>query len=141
MENTKCKYCGSNVIKGKDICNNCYQKEPLIRKLLQMVNDTFEMYGKMGDIEKLIELLKQVKYCGVNVDEYYLRDVAKHLLANDFTKVVRCKDCKYWEVFMLTDKSRDYGCCKHTYDRFSEETCRHRHKTDFCSYGELKELG
>ena len=46
MENTKCKYCGSNAIKGKDICNNCYQKKPLIRTLLQMVNDTFEMYGK-----------------------------------------------------------------------------------------------
>ena len=57
----------------------------------------------------------------------------------DLVEVVRCKDCKHWEVFMLTDKSRNYGCCKHTYDRFSEETSRHRHKTDFCRYGERKE--
>ena len=91
----------------------------------------------MTDTEKLIELLRQVKYCGVNVDEYYLSDVAKHLLANDFTKVVRCKDCKYCQViYPLKEISKEpemvYYC------NLLEYTTVPSH---FCSYGELKELG
>ena len=32
--------------------------------------------------DKLLEILRQVKHCGASVDEYYLNDVADHLLAN-----------------------------------------------------------
>jgi predicted ATP-dependent serine protease len=42
----KCKYCGTDTPKYSDICSNCRTKLILVRKLLQMVRDTFEMYGK-----------------------------------------------------------------------------------------------
>ena len=50
MQEVKCKYCGGKLSKaeqryGKGICSNCSRKLPLVRKLLQMVKDTFEMYG------------------------------------------------------------------------------------------------
>ncbi len=41
----KCKYCGT-VLASAKICSNCYEKLQLIRKLLKMVRDTYEMYGK-----------------------------------------------------------------------------------------------
>ena len=42
-----CKYCGcSGVGSTSNICSNCYAKLRLIRTLLKMVRDTFEMYGK-----------------------------------------------------------------------------------------------
>ena len=45
MEIKKCKYCGAK-IKGQGyICGNCMHKRPLVRKLLQMVKDTYEMKG------------------------------------------------------------------------------------------------
>lgn len=44
-----CKYC-DKLIRSRHglkvgICENCERKLPLVRKLLQMVKDTFEMYG------------------------------------------------------------------------------------------------
>lgn len=39
------KYCGSTVGSAK-ICTNCYEKLRLIRKLLKMVRDTYDKYGK-----------------------------------------------------------------------------------------------
>ena len=52
MQEVKCKYCGGKVLKGfekQGICANCHRKLPLVRKLLQMVKDTFEMYGGKGN--------------------------------------------------------------------------------------------
>lgn len=46
----KCKYCGSTVGSAK-ICTNCYEKLRLIRKLLKMVRDTYEKYGK-GEVKR-----------------------------------------------------------------------------------------
>ena len=48
MQEIKCKYCGGHVPKNYEtfrMCTNCYNKLPLVRELLQMVKDTFEMYG------------------------------------------------------------------------------------------------
>ena len=48
MKELKCKYCGGKLYNGHlstGICTSCYGKRKLIRKLLQMVKDTFEMYG------------------------------------------------------------------------------------------------
>lgn len=49
MQEIKCKYCGHKC-SGRHyikigVCTNCDRKRPLVRKLLQMVKDTFEMYG------------------------------------------------------------------------------------------------
>ena len=46
MARNKCKYCGSNAGRAK-ICRACYEKLKLIRKLLKMVRDTYEKYGKV----------------------------------------------------------------------------------------------
>ena len=45
MEIKKCKYCGATIKGQVDICNNCIRKRPLVRQLLQMVKDTYEMKG------------------------------------------------------------------------------------------------
>ena len=45
MENKKCKYCGAIVNGQGFICSNCIRKRPLVRKLLQMVRDTYELKG------------------------------------------------------------------------------------------------
>ena len=45
MEIKKCKYCGAKVHGQGDICTKCKNKRPLVRKLLQMVKDTYEMKG------------------------------------------------------------------------------------------------
>ncbi len=55
----------------------------------------------------------------------------------DVVKVVRCKDCKYCEVFYpikeIGEEAIKGHCCRlHN---------SYRKQTDFCSYGELKELG
>ena len=42
----RCKYCGAKVSKGNDICTQCYTKRRLIRKLQQMIRDTFERVKK-----------------------------------------------------------------------------------------------
>ena len=46
MAKNKCKYCGQNAGQAK-ICSACYEKLKLIRKLLKMVRDTYEKYGKV----------------------------------------------------------------------------------------------
>lgn len=46
MARNKYKYCGSTAGSAK-ICTNCYEKLKLIRKLLKMVRDTYEKYGKV----------------------------------------------------------------------------------------------
>ena len=45
-EKHKCKYCGHKSYTSNNICSACYVKLGLVRKLLKMVKDTFEMYGK-----------------------------------------------------------------------------------------------
>ena len=52
MEERKCKYCGIELSKSYTelgVCINCFRKLPLVRKLLQMVKDTFEIYGGKGN--------------------------------------------------------------------------------------------
>ena len=54
MKEVNCKYCGGKLSKAEQrykigICSNCYRKLPLVRKLLQMVKDTFKMYGGKGN--------------------------------------------------------------------------------------------
>ena len=44
----KCKYCGHKSYTANNICSAGYGKLGLVRKLLKMVRDTFEMYGKGG---------------------------------------------------------------------------------------------
>ena len=53
MQEVKCKYCGKKCTGRQyikiSVCSNCDRKLPLVRKLLQMVKDTFEMYGGKGN--------------------------------------------------------------------------------------------
>lgn len=85
--------------------------------------------------EKLIDILSIPIHPRIGAD--YTEVVADYLLDNDVLPVVRCKDCKYWEVrtsnetageCMCGDKSTGYGSC---FFSFSE---------DFCSYGERKDV-
>jgi hypothetical protein len=81
----------------------------------------------MGMRKKLIELLADVGLCHYDV-------IADHLIANDVVPVVRCKDCKHWNIRTGNDPSLKYYCnadgmwCKPV-----------RSADDFCSYGERKD--
>ena len=49
MEKGKCKYCGRTIKESsasKTVCCNCQLKLQLVRKLLQMVRDTYEKSGR-----------------------------------------------------------------------------------------------
>ena len=93
----------------------------------------------MTDRDRLIELIwcsgrdyddyvDEQHEMGMPAHEDFESWLADDLLANDFTKVVRCKDCKCCMVL------QDGGVrC----ERF--EGLMMIGATDFCSYGELKE--
>lgn len=42
----KCEFCGAGVGEYVKICSNCMQKQKLIRKMQQMIRDTFERVKK-----------------------------------------------------------------------------------------------
>lgn len=54
---------------------------------------------------------------------------------NDSVKVVRCKNCKFCEIYMRYGKPIDYSCtCEHWQD--AEGWDKSVEPDDFCSYGE-----
>lgn len=55
----KCRYCGKNVTNGGDICVNCRDKLPYVRKLLSMVNDMREKRDRAKKAEECSDELKQ----------------------------------------------------------------------------------
>lgn len=52
----------------------------------------------------------------------------------DVVPVVRCKDCKYFEI----DEGDELGECKCGYISLSYSGVLYPHRTDFCNYGERK---
>ena len=54
--------------------------------------------------------------------------------ASDVVEVVRCKDCKYFEI----DEEDELGECKCGYKAISYGGALYPRRTDFCSYGERK---
>ena len=81
--------------------------------------------------EKLMVLIGQVQDCGCDVTDVvkmkYVENntLVDHLINNDVVPVVRCKDCKYYEL---------HKCHNNANGWFS-----HRTSDDFCSYGERRE--
>jgi hypothetical protein len=55
--------------------------------------------------------------------------IADYLIANDVVPVVRCKDCKHFNIGMLGFN----WCDAHSYDELIE--CK---ENDYCSYGERR---
>ena len=86
--------------------------------------------------DRLAEIIQDIKDC--NPTNWHKPEfMANSLLANDVVEVVMCKDCE---------------CCKLCYPAkaIGEEAIegyycnmfkQYRKPNDFCSYGELKELG
>lgn len=102
----------------------------------------------MTDRDRLIELLHKAEdICDSTLDcdtcKYVLSGscktvlIADYLLANDFTKVVRCEKCKFACFQYNTDKYPFglYACKKQPTGRAYKKV-KGNH---FCSYGELKE--
>jgi hypothetical protein len=58
----------------------------------------------------------------------------KSMPTEDVVPVVRCKDCKYFDV----DEEDELGECKCGYITVSYNGALYPHRTDFCSYGERK---
>lgn len=52
----------------------------------------------------------------------------------DVVPVVRCKDCKYFEI----DEEDELGECKCGYIAVSYNGALYPHRTDYCSYGERR---
>lgn len=98
----------------------------------------------MSDRDRLIELLKDTPMLDVlyRQDEEW-ESAADHLLANDVTKVVRCKDCKHWEALggrWDNNHHRKDGRCN-ALVRFHDSERYCTMEDHFCGYGKLKELG
>lgn len=49
----------------------------------------------------------------------------------DAVEVVRCKDCKWYELFYTLNGNEFRCCCRESKDSL-------RNSDDYCSYGELK---
>ena len=78
------------------------------------------------------DLLNNADILTVQTREYGTIDVVpveylSNLPAADVVKVVRCKDCKHWKH----EEDVDFVCTRHYGYRLS---------TDFCSYGERREV-
>ena len=85
------------------------------------------MTDRDRDRDRLTELINH------KVDAFFkTEELADHLLENDVTKVIRCKDCKYQDdcAGQIVHTTRDYVL---------EQNISTYNKVDFCSYGELKE--
>lgn len=99
---------------------------------------------KFTDRDKLIELLNNKQQYGIATEEppeaiYTIENhqLADYLLANGVIVPVRCKDCKYCE---LRYPAKEIGKeAIEGYYCFANK--RYLKSTDFCSCGELKELG
>ena len=82
----------------------------------------------MTDRDTLIELINQ------KVDAFFkTEELADYLLENDVTKVIRCKDCKYY--YCVDNKTR---LCTNK-NNLTLKTALTISREHYCSYGELKE--
>lgn len=82
----------------------------------------------MTDRDRLIELINQ------KVDAFFkTEELADYLLENDVTKVIRCKDCKYY--YCVDNKTR---LCTNK-NNLTLKTALTISREHYCSYGELKE--
>jgi hypothetical protein len=97
----------------------------------------------MSDRDRLIELIKNAPttdtvYGNIKLQTpiQTVQTIADHLLANDVIKIVRCKDCRYWQ-----DKNSigTQGICNCGEMEMSYGGEFYPLANDFCSYGELKE--
>ena len=84
----------------------------------------------MTDRDRLIELIRTVD--NMRLMRKGFGECADYLLANDVTKVVRCKDCKHWGGIT-------YGFICRKFSGIDTKICMGADQ--YCSYGELKELG
>ena len=80
--------------------------------------------------EKLVELLNEFYGCDPMYFGVDALAIAKELIANGVTVVVRCKDCKHWH--------KDTVFCDYMSYREASERVNW-YADDFCSYGERKE--
>ena len=82
----------------------------------------------MTDREQLIELINQ------KVDAFFkTEELADYLLENDVTKVIRCKDCKYY--YCVDNKTR---LCTNK-NNLTLKTALTISREHYCSYGDVKE--
>lgn len=70
--------------------------------------------------------------CYVNDIDLNLETCNFFIDKTKFVEVVRCKDCKYFEI----DEEDELGECKCGYITVSYNGALYPHRTDFCSYGE-----
>ena len=92
----------------------------------------------MGMREKLMKLIasKHELLINLNTSIPNLFRLAEHLIANDVVPVVRCKDCKHWDIQENCDPSFMYFCNADALYAWGRPA---RNADDFCSYGERKD--
>ena len=93
--------------------------------------------------EKLLEELKLTfckdchQYKDIHCRSCYIDDVLleiEDIPTADVVPVVRCKDCKYFEI----DEEDELGECKCGYIEVGYNGALYPHRTDYCNYGEKK---
>lgn len=97
--------------------------------------------GKYIEREALIEKLNEVPAYFDNGDIRYGIDIATQQVIEqptaDVVEVVRCEKCKYCEVVYPLKEIGEEPIKGHYCKLYNS----YKKQTDFCSYGELKELG
>lgn len=89
--------------------------------------------------EKVIEIAKDEYYSNFHrsmADLTSLRELLEDTPTADVVEVVRCKDCKYFEVYYPI-KEKDKEPIKAHYCKLYNSD---RKQIDFCSYGERKDI-
>jgi hypothetical protein len=92
------------------------------------------MANEMRD--RLVEMIKQAKQSTKNANCDIERNMlfADCLIENDVVPVVRCKDCKHFEI----DEEDELGECKCGYITVSYNGALYPQRNDYCSYGERR---
>ena len=83
----------------------------------------------MNAREKLVELLTDFYGCDPAYYDVDARAIAQHLVGNGVTAVVRCKDCKHYEIH----KPKVLENCERNGYLIPMKP------NDFCPYGERRE--
>ena len=113
----------------KALCKRCLRQNSCTKSDDEYCEKMEEMIGSVPTVEAFpVSVLEQIKWERDSLAEQ-IREIGGKPFAKwdaDIVKVVRCKDCKYWDV--RTTNKKGFVVCNATHMDCTEN--------DFCSFGE-----
>lgn len=91
---------------------------------------------RLIDADEAYKVLTDYYHHGTEVQHNALKEAIERVPTVDAVEVVRCKDCRYYHVYLEGNghTEKGYGAC----DWINDKSVREDH---FCSWGERKEDG